>query len=125
MGVYERECGGKLSACKITFGPEPKDYTVYEYLQKHGDELRFSPTVDARGERKPAGAGINPKRLQRLIGRQLQSPGTGTKAQQALALQREEGKREGKKTARQNRELEQERRFQMKQKKKKQKHRGR
>ncbi|WP_130861972.1 YjdF family protein [Bacilliculturomica massiliensis] len=125
VGVYERECGGKITACKITFGPEPKDYTVSEYFQKHGDELRFSPAVDARGGGRPRGTAVNPKRLQRQIRRQLQASGTGTKAQQALALQREEGKLEGKKTARKNREQEQERRFQMKQEKKKQKHKGR
>ena len=34
VGVFERMDGGKLSACKVTFGAEPKDYDMgiqYQY----------------------------------------------------------------------------------------------
>ncbi len=28
VGVFERTEGGRLSACKVTFGAEPKEYEV-------------------------------------------------------------------------------------------------
>ena len=43
VGVYERVADGKLEACKITFGAEPKDDEVYEFLLLHWNTLRFSP----------------------------------------------------------------------------------
>lgn len=32
VGVFERIENGKLSAAKVTFGSEPKDYEVYEFI---------------------------------------------------------------------------------------------
>ena len=34
VGVFECIEKGKLSVCKVTFGAEPKDYEVWEYLLK-------------------------------------------------------------------------------------------
>ena len=34
VGVFERVRDGKLSVAKVTFGTEPKDYEVQEYIQK-------------------------------------------------------------------------------------------
>ena len=81
IGIYERSCNGKYEVCKITFGAEPKDYEVYEFLLKNWHKLKFSPPIQAEviAERK-----INPKRMQREINSQLQDKGIGTKAQQAL-----------------------------------------
>ena len=33
IGVFERIEDGKLSVAKVTFGAEPKDYDVYEFIQ--------------------------------------------------------------------------------------------
>ena len=35
VGVFERIEDGKLSVAKVTFGAEPKDYEVQEYIQKY------------------------------------------------------------------------------------------
>lgn len=35
VGVFEKVQGKKLSVSKVTFGTEPKDYEVYEFLLKH------------------------------------------------------------------------------------------
>ena len=35
VGVFEVISDDKLAVCKITFGTEPKDYEVYEYIQKN------------------------------------------------------------------------------------------
>ena len=120
VGVFERVENGKLSACKVTFGEEPKDYEVWEFVLKHYDQLKFSPSVDVVA-RKEA---VNPKRMQREI-RKQSAAGIGTKSQQALQLQREENKLERKAASREQREAEKQRQFALKQQKRKEKHRGR
>lgn len=121
VGVYERQCQGRLEVCKITFGPEPKDGEVQEYLMANWRTLRFSPSLPSA---RPTERHINPKRKQREAKRQLQQEGVGTKAQQAIALQREEGKRTRKSASRAQKEEEKVRKHTLRQEKKKQKHRG-
>ena len=86
VGVFERISDGKLSVCKVTFGAEPKDYEIYEFVLKNYDGLRFSPAVAAVVKE----AGRNPKRVQREVRKQVQNTGIGTKSQQALKLQQEQ-----------------------------------
>jgi len=121
VGIYERECDVRYEVCKITFGAEPKDYEVYDYMLKNFGKLRFSPSLEASliDEKR-----INPKRMQREVSRQLQDTGIGTKAQQALKVQQEQEKHERKARSRAQREAEQEHQFQLRQKKRKEKHRG-
>ena len=122
VGLYERIEDDQYEACKIIFGAEPKDYEVYDFLLRNWDKLKFSPPVkaDMVTERH-----INPKRMQREINGQLQNRGIGTKAQQALKLQHEQGKIERKTKSREQKEAEQEQRYALRQEKKKAKHRGR
>jgi len=121
VGVFERVSGGKLSACKITFGAEPKDYEVYDFILKNYYRLRFSPAVAADVKE----AKHNPKRVQREVQKQVQNTGIGTKSQQALKLQQEQLKTERRTVSRERREAEKQRQFELKQQKKKKKHRGR
>jgi len=121
VGVFERVSDGKLSACKVTFGAEPKDYEIYEFVLKNYYRLRFSPAVATDVKE----AGRNPKRVQREVRKQVQDTGIGTKSQQALKLQQEQLKTERKTVSRKQREAEKERRFEVKQQKRKEKHRGR
>ena len=122
IGIYERIQDGKLEACKITFGAEPKDYEVYEFLLKNWNKLRFSPPVEAGGKKETK---VNPKRRQRNIRKQLEAHGTGTKSQQALSLQKEENKLARKEKGRRQKEEEKQRQFEIRQQKRKEKHRGR
>lgn len=46
VGVFERIESEKLSVAKITFGAEPKDYEVWEFVLKYYDQIPFSPTVE-------------------------------------------------------------------------------
>lgn len=121
VGLYERVEDGEYRVCKITFGGEPKDYEVYAFILRHRYALRFSPPVQGEGPRQPR---VNPKRVQREIGRQLESRGIGTKAQQALKLQQEQGKQARLTHTRQQREAEAERKFQLRQMRRKEKRRG-
>lgn len=122
MGLYERWTEGLLQVCKITFGAEPKDYQVYEFLLNHWDGLRFSPPVAEEKEEAPR---KNPKRVQREIQRQLAGLPTSTRSQQALSLQREAAKEQRRRRSHQGRETQRQERFALRQKKRKEKHRGR
>ena len=99
VGLYQRWSGPKLEVAKITFGAEPKDGEVYQFLLEHWKRLSFSP-----------------KEL---------SARPGTKSQQALALQREAAKASCQEDARQRKERERQEKFQIRQRKRKEKHRGR
>ena len=120
IGVFEQIENGKLVVAKVTFGPEPKDYEVYDLILKCYYDLQFSPPVTAVvAEMKK-----NPKRIQRDIKKQLQDIGIGTKSQQALKLQQEQFKTVRKHRNREQKEAAAERMFELKQQKKKNKHRG-
>ena len=122
IGIYERVEGDQIEACKIIFGSEPKDYEVYSFLDENWRNFRFSPPVPGDGldERR-----INPKRMQREISRHLQTPGVGTKAQQALKALQEANKAERKAHSKLEKETEKDRQFELRQQKKKEKHKGR
>lgn len=122
VGVYERISDGKLEVCKITFGAEPKDYEVYEFLLKNWNTLSFSSPIKADIKQDTK---INPKRVQREIKKQLSMQGIGTKSQQALKLQHEESKIIRKQKSREEKEAEKQFQFELRQQKKKEKHRGR
>lgn len=122
IGLYERIDDGKYEACKITFGTEPKDYEVYDFLLSNWMHLQFSPPTKID---KAVDKHINPKRMQREINSQLQEKGIGTKAQQALKLQHEQSKTERKKQNKAQKEAEEDRQFVLRQEKKKAKHKGR
>jgi len=120
VGIFERIEDGKLTVSKITFGAEPKDYEVYDFILKHYYELKFSPPVSMEVKK----AADNPKRRKRKAKKQLQNNGIGTKSQQALQMQLEEIKTERKQKSRNQREEDKQRQFELKQQKRRKKHRG-
>ena len=120
IGVFERVEGKKLSVCKVTFGAEPKDSEVYEFVLSNYYKLLFSPSVEAT-VRKTA---ENPKRKKREAEKQLKNVGIGTKSQQALKLQREAMKVERREISKEERDAEKERQFELKRQKRKEKHKG-
>ena len=120
VGVSEKVENGKLSAAKVTFGAEPKEYEVQEFINRHYYHLQFSPAIktDVKDVKK------NPKRAQRDAKKQTVENGIGTKSQQALKLQQEQNKLERKERSKQEREAENDRLFELKQLKKREKHKG-
>lgn len=120
VGIFERVENGKLSVSKITFGTEPKDYEIWEFVLKEYDRLQFSPSVEVTEKELTK----NPKKLQREIHKQILDRGTGTKSQQALKLQQEQRKQQHKSKSREDKLAEEKKMFDLKQKKKKEKHRG-
>ena len=120
VGVFERVEYRKLSVAKVTFGAEPKDYEVLEFINRDYYHLQFSPPVETvvKDTRK------NPKRARRDAKKQTQETGVGTKSQQALKLQQEQNKQERKARSHEQREAERQRMFELKQIKKREKHKG-
>lgn len=122
VGLYERNEGNRYEVCKITFGAEPKDYEVYDFLLKNWRQLPFSPALATGGSDQRR---KNPKRIQREIRRAMKAPVLSTKAQQALQLQREQNKQTRKTCTRVEKEAEDARQYALRQEKKKAKHKGR
>ena len=120
VGVFERVSGRELSACKVTFGAEPKEAEVWQFILDHYRELSFSPAAAAE-VRKTAD---NPKRRQRNAGKEMERTGISTRSQEALQLQREAMKTEHREISREEKEAEEARRYALKQEKRKEKQKG-
>lgn len=120
VGVFELIVDDQLTVSKITFGKEPKDQEVYNFILNSYNKLQLSPPVDILLKKKK----VNPKRMQKEA-RRSSTCRIGTKSQQALKLQREENKLIKKTISKQQREEEKKRLYNLKQQKRKEKHRGR
>ncbi len=123
VGIFESEFGGKFSVCKVTFGAEPRDCEIYEFVLGKYYSLNFSVPVFFEVSKKIKNK--NPKRIQREISHQINNITVGTKAQNALKLQHEEFAKKNKQLKKERKEEQKARLFEIKQKKKKEKHRGR
>ena len=55
VGVFEQLSEEKLSVCKVTFGAEPKDYEIYDFVLRNYYRLRCSSKQNAR--RNPDNSG--------------------------------------------------------------------
>lgn len=122
IGLFELADREGLRVCKVTFGAEPSEREIMEFIDRNGHRLRYSQAVDTSTtleNRK------NPKRQLREARRQTIPQGIGTKSQQALRQQQEQNKTVRLQRSKAEREAEQQRRFELRQAKKKEKHRGR
>lgn len=120
VGIFERLEDGRLSACKVTFGAEPKHYEIQEFILRRYDALKFSAAI-AAAQKQTAD---HPKRRQRNAKKQIQGCGVGTKSQQALAAQREQQKTERRQLGKAEKEAERLRRLAIRQQKRREKHKG-
>ena len=122
IAVYERTYFDSYEVCKITFGSEPKDYEVYDYMMNNWNNLCFTKSIKSDDTKTQH---INPKRLQREINKRIRFSDVGTKAQQALKLQHELVKEERKVRKKETKKIEQKTRYNLRKQKKKEKHKGR
>lgn len=122
VGIFERNINGKLSACRVVFGQEPKDNQVLEFVLKNDRQLRYSPEILNENVVKEK---VNPKRMQRDSKRQIQNLGIGTKSQQALKLQQEKNKTVRKAKRKEQKEFKRDKMYILRQQKKREKHKGR
>lgn len=120
VGLAERVEDGRYGVARIVFGAEPSDEEILHFITGKWAMLSFFGDEPTEAS-KPA---KNPKRRAREASRALKQPAMGTKAQQALAAQREAMKRESVRARSQHRADEAEARFEQRKLKRKQKHRG-
>ena len=120
VGIVEHIEDGRLGAARIVFGAEPSDEEVLRFVVEKWRTLTFggSQVPDDRQLSK------SPKRRQREVSKALKQPPASTKAQLALAEQREASKRAAAETRKQKREEEKQARFEMRSAKRKEKKRG-
>ena len=121
VGLAEHVDGGVYGVARIVFGAEPSDNEVLQFVVNRWEELHFFGDVPAE-VRKPA---KNPKRRIREASKALKQPAMSTKAQQALADQREALKQERYHARSTLHEDEAKARFEQQKAKRKRKHRGR
>ena len=120
VGLAEHVEDGRYGVARIVFGAEPSDEEILQFVRSKWAKLAFFGDGPAEGS-KPA---KNPKRRAREVSKALKQPAMGTKAQQALASQRETMKRESVRARSQRRADEAETRFEQRKLRRKQKHRG-
>jgi hypothetical protein len=120
VGLAEHVEDSRYGAARIVFGAEPSDEEILRFVTSKWAELAFFGDDPAEAS-KPA---RNPKRRAREASKALKQPAMGTRAQQALAAQREAMKRESAQARSQCRADEAEARFEQRKLKRKQKHRG-
>ncbi|APQ75594.1 hypothetical protein CF060_01890 [Clostridium botulinum] len=121
IGIFEKQDQDKIQICRVVFGQEPKDYEVYDFILKNYYNLKFSnPIAIVKKPKKE----INPKRMERKIKKTVQENGIGTKAQQALKLDYENKKTEGKIRSKEDHEKLKKLKFEKRQQKKAKKKKG-
>ena len=120
VGLAEHVEGGRYGVARIVFGAEPSDEEILQFITGRWEKLSFFGGKPAEAS-KPA---KNPKRRTREAAKALKRPAVSTKAQQALAAQREAMKRESAHARSQRRAEEADARYEQRKLKRKQKHRG-
>ena len=120
VGLAEHVEDGRHSVARIVFGAEPSNEEILRFVVNKWAKLSFFGHDSAEAS-KPA---KNPKRRAREAAKDLRRRAMSTKAQQALANQREAMKRESAHAKSQRRAEEEKARFEQRELKRKQKHRG-
>lgn len=125
VGLIERVEDGAYGVARIVFGAEPSDEEVLQFVLHQWHKLAFFESKDDEAETSAQSKlAKNPKRRQREVTKALNRPALSTKAQQALAEQREAAKGAATQTRKLQHEIEKQSRFQQRIEKRKQKHRG-
>ena len=123
IGVFECHDGNSYSVSKVTFGAEPTDVEVFEFIKRNFYKLK-AKEVNLDNDIQSATKKKNPKRVLREIKKEAKNKGIGTKAQNVIKEQYEENKAERKRARKARKEENEQRLFELKQQKRKEKHRG-
>lgn len=122
VGIAERIDSERLEACRIVFGAEPSNEDIYQFVLRQWDQLHFCAPIDAApsSEKRPA----NPKRRQREAAKEAARARPSMRAQQALALERDARKLEGRNLSSAMAKKLARTRYEQKREKRRKKHRG-
>lgn len=122
VGVFERIYESQIEVVRVPFGGEPRDCEILQFVREHYHQLLFSRPVQLESV---VSKKINPKRLQKLVRKEVVSGGIGTKSQEALKKELQVQKVERRERAKIDRDAKKERKFELRQEARKLKHRGR
>ena len=121
VGLMEHVDGNRYGCVRQVFGAEPSAEELHRFVLARWSFIRF-----------PMGEGLpqdplptNPKRRQREAARALRDRGPSTKAQEALALQREASAQARKDRERDRNAEDAEARYELRRERRKRRHRGR
>ena len=120
IGIFEKVENNKVYVAKVTFGKEPKEKELNVYLNENYYKLKWQLSDETYKENEIK----NPKRKQREARKEMLKKTVGTKSQNAINKQYEESKVFNKKKAREDKEILDKLKYELKQKKKKEKHKG-
>lgn len=120
VGLVEHVEDGRYGVARIVFGAKPFNEEILRFVVNKWAKLSLFGDK-ATETSKPA---KNPKRRAREAAKALKRPTVSTKAQQALAAQREATKQASAHTRSRRRAKEADARFEQRKLKRKQKHRG-
>ncbi|WP_251521261.1 MULTISPECIES: YjdF family protein [Staphylococcus] len=123
VGIVEYQSRSKSKFVKYTFGQEPNDEQILQFIDNQLLILldKTSTLVPTKIKKQK----VNPKRLQRQVAKEQQTPKNMTKAQQALKQEQELNKKESRKKRKARQEAYKTCKRQIKRHKAKQKHKGR
>lgn len=118
-GLFEEEYQETYRVCRVTFGKEPKDEDILDFLNHRFLFLQFSQELETKKRLKIK----NPKRLQREARKSLRA-GVSSKSQELLRLQYEDKKRVKKRLTSTQKQCMKQEKFEQKQQKRREKHKG-
>ncbi|WP_086350397.1 YjdF family protein [Candidatus Enterococcus clewellii] len=122
--VEYQDAEGRLRVHRHVFGSKPKDQDVERFICERLPEIMETDWhSEIKGEEKERTT-INPKRMQRLLQKQKNKPLLSTKAQLAIAEQREALKQERKHTTRNQKQEKKQDIFEKKRQKRLEKRKG-
>ncbi|PEY29958.1 hypothetical protein CN354_26525 [Bacillus cereus] len=124
IGIVEMMENNKLKVCKHTFGSEPKESEILDFIFHDMIPLLNSTSGVKNSIDKRKNRTINPKRLIRLAAKEMKNQGVSNKSYEALRIELEQKKKMKKCITRQMKEELKEQKRQIKIQKRKAKHRG-
>lgn len=120
VGLAEHVEVGRYGVARIVFGAEPSDEEILRFVTSEWEKLSFFGDKATETSKSAK----NPKRRAREAAKTLRQPAMSTKAQQALAAQREAMKQESAHARSRRRVEEADARYEQRKLKHKQKYRG-
>ncbi|WP_338749216.1 YjdF family protein [Bacillus sp. FJAT-52991] len=125
VGIIEMVSGKTLKAYRYIFSAEPKDQEILDFINR--DLLKHIEKHDQKGItiQNDLPKKVNPKRLQRMVSKEMKQANISTKAQEAI--QEEYALRKKEKSRKNKHQQEELKRFkrELKIQKAKKKHKGR
>lgn len=121
VGIVEIVENNKVRVARHVFGVEPTEPQLLEFAKNDYRNLSFSRAAPCEIQNPQK---VNFKRKMREIRRQMSAEHASTHSQEVIRQEYEARAREGKQSARENRESEEKRKFRLRKIRRDEKHRG-